>query len=306
MTPQHCKCCQATTIQLQYPQVQDYITNDRFDLWHCSTCGVHFIDFQGDLSKYYPARYRRYSQPILALLRQLYRFRVSRWAQEFASPGLAYELGCGDGFMLEALRNKGWNTIGSERTESVLYYARNELGLTVFVGESDALQPAPTFDLIVLFQVLEHMTDPMRTLAQLSKLLKPNGRLIIGVPNNSSWQAKWAGAKWFHLDPPRHLFHFSPDSLSYCLNQSGMQIIKTRYFSPEHDPFGWVQSILNRIDSRPNRLTRLLSGMDKPDAVNLLHLIVGCILGVLAVPVSLVSWVFGRGAIIEIVAGRSS
>jgi hypothetical protein len=74
--------------------------------------------------------------------------------------------------------------------------------------------------------------------------------------------------------------------------------------SPEHDPYGWVQSLLNRVDSRPNRLTRLLMRMDRPDAANLLHLALGCLAFVPAVALAVISWAARRGAIMEVTCVR--
>ena len=95
-------------------------------------------------------------------------------------------MGCGDGFMLDSLRKHGWKVIGSERTVAMARFAHDELGLNVFVGELDAIRPVPTFDLVILFQVLEHLDNPVQVLRQISQRLTPQGRLIIGVPNSTS------------------------------------------------------------------------------------------------------------------------
>ena len=108
------------------------------------------------------------------------------------------------------------------------------------------IDPSDRFDLLLLNQVLEHLTDPAPTLKALAGILKPEGKLIIGVPNFDSWQSTFGGNTWFHLDVPRHLHHFSLPSLSVLIGQSGLEIQNVSYASPEHDPYGWVQSALNR------------------------------------------------------------
>ena len=206
--------------------------------------------------------------------------------------------------MLDTLRDLGWKVIGSERTPQAALYAHHVLGLPVFVGGLETIHPGPHFDLIFLFQVLEHLDDPLSVVQQLSQLLSPNGKLIISVPNFSSWQSKIGRDKWFHLDVPRHLRHYSLPSLQALLNQVSMEIEVINYVSFEHDFYGWVQTVLNRIDSSFNRLTRLLMRLMPPDPLNLLHFVAGSILGISLAPVTLISWVFKQGGMIEITARK--
>ena len=300
-----CRLCGKQHMRLISPDARDYITGDRFAIWRCANCGVASTELNNsDLSPYYPQQYRRYSPLVLMILKTLYRMRVNRWTQYFSQPGYAYEMGCGDGFMLDALRRDGWRVLGSERNDEMLVIAREKLQIPVFAGDPETLPAEPTFDLIILFQVLEHLPDPAKTLSTLATLLKPGGRLVIGVPNYASWQARFGGTKWFHLDVPRHLFHYTPDSLSRALERAGLTVSDTNDVSPEHDPFGWVQTVLNRLDSRQNRLTRLLMQIDSPDPVNLLHLGLGCLIGVICLPLSLLSWVAGKGAIMQMTAQK--
>jgi len=148
--------------------------------------------------------------------------RAAKWSRGFKSPGVVFEMGCGDGIMLNSLRMYGWQVFGNERILGAAHFARHQLNVPIFVGGLDALSPTPIADLIILFQVLEHLEDPLKTLKQLNPLLKPAGKLIIGVPNFGGWQAKFGGAKWLHLDVPRHLFHFSPQSFHNALMKSGL------------------------------------------------------------------------------------
>jgi SAM-dependent methyltransferase len=283
----------------------DYITGDRFEVWQCTVCGAgRTLPAPADMAAYYPARYRQYNSLIAGILRVLYRRRVARWAGLFKTPGAVFEMGCGNGMMLDMLRRLGWTVTGSERSGEAVRIARETFGISVMEGGPDALAPEARFDLILLFQVLEHLDDPTAVLAKLAGRLAPGGRLIIGVPNFASWQAAYGGAGWFHLDVPRHLQHFTPVALARLLRSAGLTLTGITYDSPEHDPYGWVQSLLNRVDSKPNRLTRLLMRMDKPDAANLLHLVLGCIIFVLAVPVAMLSWAARRGAIMEVTCVR--
>jgi len=302
MTPASCAVCGAADLRRRYDRTEDYITGDRFEIWHCPQCdAARTLPVPADLGKYYPTLYRRYRPLVQAVLAALYRRRAAHWARLFAAPGSVFEMGCGNGLMLDTLRRWGWQVLGSERTEAAAQIARDQFGLTVLAGGIEALAPDARFDLIVLNQVLEHLEDPSAIVAALAPRLKPGGRLVVNVPNFASWQARFGGPRWFHLDAPRHLHHFSLAALTALAERQGLAIDRASYVSPEHDPYGWVQSALNRLGGRPNRLTRLLMQLDGPDATNLLHLALGGLIGAVAVPLSVASWVAGQGALIEVV-----
>jgi SAM-dependent methyltransferase len=305
MTSPVCVACGTDGLRLRYQAAPDYITGDRFQVWFCPSCGCGRTSASPEtLAGYYPDEYRQYNKVIARILQILYRRRVARWANLFATAGSAFEVGCGNGLMLTILRDLGWRVAGSERTEAAARIPREQHGLHVVAGGLDALDPSEQFDLLLMIQVLEHLDDPRHALRALAARLKPEGKLIIGVPNFSSWQSRFGGDAWFHLDVPRHLHHFTPRGLIELIGQPGLDVESVSFVSPEHDPYGWLQSILNRIDGKPNRLTRLLMRIDRPDPINLLHVAAGCILGVAAMPLSLASWVAGRGAVMEIICVR--
>jgi SAM-dependent methyltransferase len=297
--------CGSPETEVYLDQARDYVTGKTFATRRCERCGVGFTAPRPEnLEPFYPARYRRYTRLALATLRALYRRRVRSWARLQRQPGAALELGCGDGFMLDALRRRGWRVVGVERSEEACAYARSELGLEVHAGGLDALDGEHRFDLIILFQVLEHLPDPVATLRQCARLLKPGGTLVVGVPNRESWQARFAGADWLHLDVPRHLFHFSPASLTYAMRQAGLEVASVRFASLEHDPYGWLQSLLNRIGFRQNGLTRLLMGLDRPSVGGVAAALCAAVLLIPAVLLAAVSWLLRAGALMEVRATR--
>jgi SAM-dependent methyltransferase len=301
-----CPACASTQSSLLHGHALDYITGKVFQVWRCAECGLGFtLPRPENMARHYPARYRRYTPAVLALLKALYRRRARRWSRGFTGPGRALEVGCGDGLMLATLREAGWRVAGTERTPQAAAFARQRLGLPVFVGDLDALSPEPTFELIILFQVLEHLPDPTVTLRQCARLLNPKGRLVVGLPNLASWQARFGGPVWFHLDVPRHLVHFSPESLDRALRQAGLQIARIGFVSLEHDPYGWIQSILNRLGIRHNHLTRLLMRLDDPGVGGIIQVAAAGLLLIPCLALSVVSWIVGKGALMEIQAIRA-
>lgn len=305
--PSNCPICEKDSLTVIYPAARDYITGEIFQVRQCRNCTVTFTSpLSPDPSPYYPVKYRQYQPVILAILELFYKFRAQKWSGMFEKPGLAFEMGCGSGIMLNALRERGWKVFGSERTVGAAEFASRNLLLPVFVGEIESLILTPSVDLIILFQVLEHLNEPLKILKQLNQILRPGGRLVIAVPNFDSWQSRFGGVKWFHLDVPRHHFHFSLPALEFCLKRSGFEVENVGYVSLEHDPYGWIQTVLNRLYKQHNYMTRFLMGLDRADATTFVQVALALLIGILSLPVSLGSWLFGRGAIMEIVARKSS
>ena len=115
------------------------------------------------------------------------------------------------------------------------------------------------FDQVILWHVLEHLTNPREVLAEIHRILKPGGQVIVAVPNFSSLQAEWTGPAWFHLDLPRHLYHFPVEGLRTLLQRTQFAIAREQHFSLRQNPFGWVQSAFNRRDTQSrNRLYNML------------------------------------------------
>jgi 2-polyprenyl-3-methyl-5-hydroxy-6-metoxy-1,4-benzoquinol methylase len=259
------------------------------------------------MDRYYPAAYRRYNGITLRTLTWLYGWRVRGWATRISREGRALEVGCGDGWMLGALRRRGWQVLGSERTVEAAKSAAAANGIPMFVGDLDAIGSSARFDLIVLFQALEHLAEPVTRLRQSADLLRPGGVLVVAVPNFASWQARVFGRWWFHLDVPRHLHHFSPLVLEAAFEKVGLRLIRTRFVSFEHDPYGWVQSVLNRMGFKQNLLTKLLMGMgdDAKFTTVAPMMLLTVLLVVPSLVLSLASWATGSGAIIEMWASKA-
>jgi SAM-dependent methyltransferase len=122
------------------------------------------------------------------------------------------------------MKGDRWKLYGIEMEESTAAKARARTGAEVFVGDAaQAPFPAGFFDVVTAFDVLEHVYDPREFLRKVMEWLKPGGIFHALVPNVASWEARLFGSYWFGLDLPRHLFHFSPQSLRKLMSVAGFE-----------------------------------------------------------------------------------
>lgn len=295
-----CPACGGSLAYEPLLEARDYLTGAPFEVKKCPSCQVGWTSpVPGDLEPFYPQRYRRYVPVVAGILSLLYQWRVRQWCRGQDHPGKALEIGCGDGIMLATLRRHGWKVCGTERTNAMAAAARERYGIKVYVPPEFPKQGQDSYDLIVLFQVLEHLSDPLEALRNAGLLLAKKGRIIVGVPNLASWQARYGRDGWLHLDVPRHLAHFTPQSLAFIAKQAGLRIETIRFSSPEHDPYGWIQTILNRQARNENRLTKLLMGIAPWRLIDLPLLLAAIILCPVAVALAMISWSYRAGAIME-------
>ncbi len=145
--------------------------------------------------------------------------------------GKILDIGCGDGVFLDVVRKYGWEPHGVEINSDAAKRA-NALGMKVHAGDLlSAAYPANQFDLIRMWSVLEHTPNPKEVLAEILRILKKGGVLVLQVPNIRSKAFEWFGPYWTGLDLPRHLVHFSPETLQNLLRSVGFTEIKTHFAS---------------------------------------------------------------------------
>ncbi|MBA3531641.1 MAG: class I SAM-dependent methyltransferase [Ardenticatenales bacterium] len=145
--------------------------------------------------------------------------------------GRLLDVGCATGIFLDGMRRLGWQVVGVEPSSSAARYARERFGLPIFKGRLEETSFATgAFDVITLWDVLEHIHDPQQTLDEVARLLKPGGLLVFSVPNPDSLEAQGLGCYWAGWDLPRHLNLFRLPHLRQHLALRGLQIERVRSF----------------------------------------------------------------------------
>lgn len=253
-----CPICKAGSLTISYRAAPlDYSDNYDYPIYICSQCGYGKTDDikQQTVSLYVGGCYdvkekawHKLIQPLLSALEQ------GKLGYFEAAPKIGkklLEIGCGKGRFLEAARKHGFLVYGIEPSPRSFAFASSRLGESVApVGleEIDEVSTFPLkFDYVMLWHVLEHLIDPGAVLSKIKGKLESDGRIVIAVPNFASFQARIGRAKWYHLDPPRHVHHFTPQSLHILAKATGFEVEKIFFNSFYQNFVGELVTIVNKV-----------------------------------------------------------
>lgn len=207
----------------KYLSVKDYlVSGESFDLVHDTD-----LDFLKtfpqpqveELPKYYESQeYISHTDEKRGLISSLYQL-VKKWSlqkkaklilQQLGDVGSLLDVGAGTGDFLKVAKEKGWQVHGMEPNKNAAKLALEKgIDLKASLNDFEGKQ----FDVVTLWHVLEHIPDLEETILKLAALVKPQGALIIAVPNFKSFDARHYGKFWAAYDVPRHLWHFSKESM---------------------------------------------------------------------------------------------
>jgi 2-polyprenyl-3-methyl-5-hydroxy-6-metoxy-1,4-benzoquinol methylase len=216
--------------------------------------------------EYYGGPGRKFQPLIERLVRAVGERHTSFLSRELTTGARILDLGCGRGVILGALAEQGFEVHGLEISAEAARGADPRAEIRIAENLTDAEYRTASFDQVIIWHVLEHINDPVGTLREVHRILKPGGRLIVAVPNFSSLQARCTGAAWFHLDLPRHVYHFPLPALRQLLTLTGFHVRSVHHFSLRQNPFGWIQSLMNRFESLPRNGLYALLHRRSPDA----------------------------------------
>jgi len=154
--------------------------------------------------------------------------------------GRVLDVGCGSGEWLLSMRAWGWDVQGVDFDEGAVAIARHK-GLPIHLGSLESADfPDNAFDAVTLSHVIEHVADPIHTLEECRRVLKPGGTLLLFTPNAASFGHRLFKRDWRGLEPPRHLHLFCPRSMARLLRAAGYSHFKIRTFNTA---YMWEQSL---------------------------------------------------------------
>ena len=282
----------------------------------CRTCGLgkfHPLLDEDEVGALYPQEYyggqtAKFRPLFESLVRMAGARHVDFLCRDLQPGARVLDVGCGRGVVLTPLADRGFEVHGVEVNEHAAAGADPRAQIRIAPNLADAGYEEDFFDEVIIWHVLEHVPEPRTTLEEIRRILRPGGRLIVAVPNFASAQARWSGAAWFHLDLPRHLFHFPLPALEQLLRNIGFHVHSAHHFSLSQNPFGWIQSALNRRDTMPrNALYSLLHHGSSTPFPAAMRLRLWALLA-LGTPPALIATVLaaamGSGATVHVVATK--
>jgi SAM-dependent methyltransferase len=147
--------------------------------------------------------------------------------------------------MVQLAQDSGWEAEGVDVDAEAIANARRRQ-LTVHLGQIGAQRfPESSFDLALMNHVIEHVHDPLATMKEVHRILRPGGRLVVTVPNAESWGHLYFGRHWHGLEPPRHLWIFNSRNLNVIAGRAGFRHAKVSS-TVRMTPYIFVQSRLMR------------------------------------------------------------
>ena len=241
-----CNLCNSDDANLLFTaKDRNWCTEGSFNLVKCNVCGLVYINPRPtiqEMRKYYPKYYHVSASGIVEVTDEnkvemypIFKDRA-RAISAFKKNGRILDVGCGDGYFLKRMKDKGWETYGVEPGEVASKYAKDVLKVNAFNGElKEACYPDKYFDVITLFEVLEHLHNPSANLSEIGRILKEDGLLVITVPNFTGFAYKIFKERRLALDAPRHLYHFSQVTLCKILKKMEFKVLKIRHTSSVRD-----------------------------------------------------------------------
>ncbi|HYC39037.1 MAG TPA: class I SAM-dependent methyltransferase [Chitinophagaceae bacterium] len=234
-----CPVCGSTALRHVFYARDHLVTGESFPVIECAECSLRFTQDAPDVSSiadYYRSEdYISHSGTSRGLVSRLYhriRRRTLRKKRNLAerlskaNRGRLLDVGAGTGHYLQQMKEHGWLVMGTEPSELARQAALHLHGIELQPA-SALFQFAPaSFDLITLWHVLEHLHDLHASVGQLKKLLSAAGTMLIAVPNYQSKDSRAYGEYWAAYDVPRHLYHFSPQSMQTLLQRHDLKIVK--------------------------------------------------------------------------------
>jgi len=278
-----------------------------YALARCASCGTAVtlapVPPEAHESGAYGGGAPRGSRAAAPILRAFTRRRLTLLGAG-GGAGRLLDVGAGRGRFVAQARAAGWDAQGIEPSLRGVEGAK-AIGVQLQrAGIDDADVARGSLDAATLWHVLEHLDEPGPALERIAGWLAPGGLLLVGVPNLGSVQARLGGARWYHLDVPRHRTHFTVAGLEALLRSSGLEPISTHHVLAEHNPFGLWVSLVSRATRTPSWLYHALKRNAPLRSRDAVVTVLALALVPVAVLAELAFGLAGRGGTVAVVARR--
>lgn len=234
---QHCPICDSVSIKNCLSSKDNTVSKQIFEIWQCDNCTLRFtqsIPTANEIGAYYQsANYVSHSDTNEGFINRLYHLVRNvtlktklKLVQQVTNlkTGNVLDIGAGTGYFARTMKAAGWAITALEPDVTARKLAFEKDGLQLQDANNLYYLDANQFDAITLWHVLEHVHDLQGYMGKFYEVLKPSGKLIIAVPNYTSADAKYYAEHWAAYDVPRHLYHFSPQSMYKLAKLKGFTV----------------------------------------------------------------------------------
>ena len=231
-----CPVCSSRSIDPLLTVKDHSVSKEDFVIWQCRNCSLRFtqdVPDEGSIGSYYQsADYISHSNTNKGLLNKLYqgvrKFTLGQKADFIISKtrpqGNLLDVGAGIGAFADTMKKRGWKVTGVEQDEGARGQAKKLFQVDLQTPDTlDQLSPK-SFDAITLWHVMEHVHSLHNYIETMKELLSNGGKIFIAVPNYTSLDSDIYKTWWAAYDVPRHLYHFSPKSVSKLVEQHGLKV----------------------------------------------------------------------------------
>ncbi len=210
-----------------------------FTILHCDTCGLYTLETDQDydqfLEKYYREGYfmgkdEKFGYADYLSEEPMVRKNAAHYLEkiyQITDHGALLDVGCAAGFFMDEALKKGYSVSGIDTSAYITGLASSHLKDKIQTTPlHKANFPANSFDVVLMFDLIEHLSDPKKDLIKLSESIKKGGLLVIGTGDVGSLYAQILGTHNHFFAPPHHYFFLSRKTVTELLKQSGYQVIK--------------------------------------------------------------------------------
>lgn len=208
-----------------------------FNLFRCETCGhimQNPVPTDEQLAAVYSEAYSVHNPawkepgwPLWKILRNWTTARRISYLKRYGIGTEMLEVGAGAGDFMVAAHKCGWDVKAVEYSAKMCDAIRSEFGFDIRCGElTEGLWPRESFDLVTLWNVIEHLQHPLGDLKIAASYLRPGGRVLLNIPTDQvAYHGKWFEHHWALLLPPEHINFFNRESLSKLCEKAGLRLI---------------------------------------------------------------------------------
>jgi 2-polyprenyl-3-methyl-5-hydroxy-6-metoxy-1,4-benzoquinol methylase len=230
-----CTLCGTTDSKI-YQQLNDRFTGDSFQLHLCNNCGLIYLNPRptpDEINRYYPTGYEPHHTANTSTdqwhKKRMHQIQLHYVETKRPQKGTLLDIGCATGDFLKEAKDNEWYVQGIEMIPEAAQVARNQYNLPILTGAVESIPlPVNKFDVITLWDVVEHLTQPAEVFNRCFQALKPDGWLIFAIPNLSSFDRFLFGNSWVGWEAPRHYYFFTEQTLSQMMHKTGFKLIDTK------------------------------------------------------------------------------